>query len=79
MAIFDVKLMQFNFFIFAVMQFNVLLVEDLDDRPSEDNKIVFPNYTNPDVAKWSDARDEISFPVYQLSESIRKSNIFAKQ
>ena len=56
----------------TVMQMKLLLVEDLDDRQSDDNKVVFPNYTEPDIGKWTDDRDELSFPIYQLSESIGK-------
>ena len=57
------------------MQMKLLLAEDLDDRQSDDNNIVFPNYTNPDIAKWTDDRDELAFPLYQLAESIRKLQI----
>ena len=56
------------------MQFKMLVVEDLDDRQSDDNRLEFPNYTEPAIAKWSSARDDISFPAYLLAESIRKLN-----
>ena len=58
------------------MQFKMLVVEDLDDRQSDDNRLEFPNYTEPAIAKWSRARDDISFPAYLLAESIRKLNYF---
>ena len=47
-------------------------MEDLDDKQSDDNRVVFPNYSNPSIAKWSSLRDEISLPAYQLAESIRE-------
>ena len=62
--------------VFAVMQFKVLTVEDLDDRPSPGNTLIFPNYTNPKVASWVDARDQISLPAYIIPESNGKSLLY---
>ncbi len=53
------------------MQFRVVIVEDLDDRPG--NMISFPNYTNPDIAKWMTSQDQISLPASLIAETIRKN------
>eukprot|EP00795_Rhopilema_esculentum_P013425 gene13425-4294_t len=57
-----------------IMEFRILLVEDLDDKQSDDNRVVFPNYSDPSIAKWSNSRDEISLPAYQLAESIQPTS-----